>query len=193
MRISKLKQIIENEISNITEKFLIREENDEDGDDSSYMPTEKGTYHASAGDSKEFWGNRGAGILPLSKSTGRVLLVLRSQYVNEPGTWGMPGGKIDSESEPPKSAAKREMEEEVGYGGAVEIIPLYVFKAKNFKFYNFLGLIDDEFQPVLDWENDDAKWFDLDNLPKKLHFGIRAMLDNSKPLIEKIRKDLGFE
>ena len=41
-----------------------------------------------------FWGKSAAGVLPLCPKTGRVLLTLRSQEVMEPGTWGIPGGRI---------------------------------------------------------------------------------------------------
>lgn len=40
----------------------------------------------------KFWGNAGAGVILFAKDTGRVLLALRSPYVNEPNTWGTIGG-----------------------------------------------------------------------------------------------------
>jgi len=33
-----------------------------------------------------FWGTIASGILPISKSTGRILIPFRSKYVNEPNT-----------------------------------------------------------------------------------------------------------
>lgn len=74
---------------------------------------ELGKHHAGTSDTGQFWGDQGAGVLPLAKSTGRILLSLRSPYVNEPNTWGIVGGAIDK-NENPKTAALRELQEELG-------------------------------------------------------------------------------
>jgi len=158
-------------------------------DDKFLTGLKKGKAHMSSGKDDRFWGGRGAGILLLAKDTGRLLLVLRSQEVNEPGTWGMPGGKIDDESESPVSAAKREAHEEVGFSGKLKLIPAHVFKSGTFSFHNFIGIVDKEFKPRLDWENDDAQWFTLDELPGNLHFGIKSLLTNSGDEIKKIIDD----
>lgn len=143
------------------------------------VPKERGTSHVSKGEDERFWGNRGAGILLIAKDTGRLLLVLRSQEVNEPGTWGIPGGAIDDEDESEVSAAKREAHEEVGYRGNIEIHQSYIFKAAKFRYFNFIGIVPNEFTPRLDWENDEAEWFSLDELPSPLHFGLKALLQNA--------------
>ena len=90
-----------------------------------------------------FWGNKGAGCLPFAKSTKRFLINLRSEYVNEPNEWGIWGGKID-DNEDIKTAVIRELEEESGYDGAIELVDAYVFKNPNgdFKYYNFIGIIE---------------------------------------------------
>ena len=46
---------------------------------------------------KPFYGDKGAGILPICKKTGRILVAYRSLEVNEPHTWGIFGGKLDEE------------------------------------------------------------------------------------------------
>lgn len=132
----------------------------------------------------EFWGNQGAGILFLSCTTGKVLLTLRSAEVNEPHTWGLVGGKIDPK-ESPARAARHEAREELGYRGKIEnLIPAYTFKTKGFKFHNFIGIVPDEFAFTLDHENDDAKWFDIDDLPEPLHFGLEHLFQNAKHIIK---------
>jgi len=68
----------------------------------------------------EFWGEQGAGAYLVAEDTGRVLLTLRSGLVNEPGTWGIPGGAIDP-GESPSAAARREVQEELGYDEDVEL------------------------------------------------------------------------
>ena len=45
-----------------------------------------------------FWGKQGAGCIILAKDTGRICLPHRSQYVEQPGTWGTWGGAIDKHS-----------------------------------------------------------------------------------------------
>jgi 8-oxo-dGTP pyrophosphatase MutT (NUDIX family) len=61
--------------------------------------------------SKGHWGKKGAGVL---LTTGeRIFLLLRSQHVTEPHTWGIPGGAIDGR-ESALSSAIRELEEECG-------------------------------------------------------------------------------
>lgn len=143
---------------------------------------EKGEHHAGTSETGRFWGNAGAGIMPLAQSTGRVLLTLRSEYVNEPHTWGIAGGAIDS-GENPRRAAKRELQEELGYGGPVRMVAGYIFKAEDFQYHNFVGVVPEEFDANLNWESQDYEWFSLDELPSPLHFGVSAFLSNSEKLI----------
>ena len=46
-------------------------------------------------DGKKFWGTIGAGILPYCVKTKKYLVLLRSDEVLEPLTWGLIGGKLD--------------------------------------------------------------------------------------------------
>ena len=130
-----------------------------------------------------FHGSAGAGVIILARSTGRLLMPKRSEEVLEPNTWGVWGGAID-EGEDPKKAARREVAEECGYTGPMELYPIYVYKhaASGFKYFNFLGVVEDEFTPQLNWETSQADWFDLRKLPTPLHFGIKAVLRDSKAL-----------
>lgn len=144
-------------------------------------------YDNDAGD--KFWGNIGAGILPIAKDTGRILLPYRSKYVNEPHTWGVWGGKIEP-GEEPKSAALREFKEETAYAGEIKLIDAYIFKKSTFSYYNFIGIVEHEFVPRLDWETESFKWFSLSEIYNlDLHFGLEDLLKNSKQLIEKLAGD----
>lgn len=58
------------------------------------------------------WGRYGAAGLLLADE-GRVLLQLRSRFVQSPGTWSVPGGALDR-GETPVTAALREAGEEIG-------------------------------------------------------------------------------
>lgn len=136
---------------------------------------------------KGFWGTAGAGILPIAKDTGRIMLGLRSQAVDQPGEWGTIGGAIDAK-EDPATAAKREMEEETKYKGKVDLKKAYVFKKSGFKFHNFIGIVPKEFEGRPDWETDRFNWFSIDDLPNNLHFGVTGLLKNSAALIKKYTK-----
>lgn len=126
-----------------------------------------------------FWGRSGAGAVIVCRETGRLLIPKRSAFVNEPGTWGTWGGAID-EGENPREAVKRELEEESGYYGEMKIVPLHVFEHNSgFKYYNFLILVEEEFEPQLNWETERYGWFNLNELPKPLHFGFKGILTNS--------------
>lgn len=143
-----------------------------------------------------FWGKQGAGSIVLAKSTGRILLPLRSARVEQPLTWGTWGGAIDSK-ENPSDAAKRELQEEAGYHGSIEMVPLSVFQKGTFKYFNFLAIVSDEFKPSLNWETQSYTWTDIDNLPEPLHFGLEWVLDRDhnkiKSQIERYNSELIFK
>ena len=132
-----------------------------------------------------FWGKQGAGCIILAKSTKRILLPHRSRSVQEPNTWGVWGGAIDSD-EIPKEAAKREVQEEAGYDVHTEMISLSVFEKGTFKYHNFLAIIDEEFEPKLNWETQDYKWVDFGDWPQPLHFGLQSLLTKDSQKIKTI-------
>mgnify|MGYP000450397913 CR=1 FL=1 len=145
----------------------------------------------------KFWGTIGAGILPIAKDTGRILVPLRSDYVNEPNTYGVWGGMLDDmETNDPIKAAKIEFKEESGYTNSIEVIPAFVFKKVDdngndiFRYHNYIGIIECEFTPVLDWESKGYEWLTFNELmdlePK--HFGLKSLIENSKELIRKYSK-----
>lgn len=128
-----------------------------------------------------FWGSKGAGCIFLAKDTGNLLLAHRSESVEQPNTWGTWGGAIDS-NEDPVEALKREIYEETGFNGHVDIVPLYVFKKGTFAYYNYLAIVDKEFKPKLDWENQGYIWCTLDGLPTPLHFGLTGLFNDAKSM-----------
>ena len=133
-----------------------------------------------------FWGTAGAGVLIICVKTKRALIGLRSAYVKEPGTWNLFGGAIDA-GEDPGEAARREAEEELGYQGSMRLVPAYVFSSGSFKYYNFIGLVAEEFEPQLNWETDKVKWVTYQELLKirGMHFGLKGLLNNSSDIIQK--------
>lgn len=132
-----------------------------------------------------FWGKQGAGCIIVAKNTGRILLPHRSAHVLEPHTWGTWGGAIDSD-EDPQEAARREVEEEAGYSGSADLIPLAVFQKGNFKYHNFLAVVNDEFRPQLNWETQDYDWFEFGDWPSPLHMGLEWLLQKDGTKIKNI-------
>lgn len=160
---------------------------------SEFSEKNRGEFEVFANSSgDEFWGDAGAGILPICSATGRVLVAYRSKYVNEPHTWGVFGGKLDDPKETPEEAAKRELTEESGYEGDFEIVPAFVFKTPNntFEYHNFIGVVEEEFNPTFDWETESAKWVTLAELKalRPKHFGLKALMENSMSIISKYAK-----
>lgn len=140
-----------------------------------------------------FWGSIGAGILPVCKETKRILVGYRSSHVLEPHTYGVFGGKLDIDDgidETIKQACLRELEEETCYRGEIDLVDAYVFKSGDFTYYNFFGIVPKEFEPELDWENEDAIWITLEELInlKNKHFGLEALLKNSIDILKNILK-----
>ena len=141
-----------------------------------------------------FWGEAGAGAVIMSIETGRVLMPKRSDKVKEPGTWGTWGGAID-EHENPQEAMLREVYEETGgKTKPVNVIPLHTYKNPNgFKYYNFLLLVNEEFEPSLDGETADAQWCYLSELPRPLHFGFKGILSDPNDMAKLIYYSEGID
>lgn len=146
------------------------------------------SYDNSHGES--FWGNRGAGVLAIAYTSGKILVPMRSDYVNEPNTWGVIGGKVDSDDKHLEKTVKREFEEETGYDGKLKLFKAAVYSPPGvkFKYHNYIGLVDDEFEAIPNWETSYFEWVTLDELfrlePK--HFGLEFLLKNSIWLIQDV-------
>lgn len=142
-----------------------------------------------------FWGAAGAGILFICNEDNTLMLMHRSPYVEQPGTWGIPGGSVkgegfyDSEkgTERPTDdtfweGAYRETEEECGEMpqgfSNLNIEETIDFQSGSFIYRNFICNVTlaqkIAWTPriVLNWENDDFEWFSPDALPSNLHFGV---------------------
>ncbi len=139
--------------------------------------------HHEAGRETGFFGARGSGCLVVARSTGRILMPLRSEWVMEPGTYGTWGGALDP-GLTPEQGARRELFQEAGYQGEAEFVPLLEFRPEGstFRYQNFLALVDEEFEPVLNHETEKASWVDLGDLPGPLHFGLQALLSDPDSL-----------
>lgn len=137
------------------------------------------TEHHDALRETGFWGRRGAGCILYARSTGRYLIAHRSANVLEPETWGIWGGAVPTGMNQEESV-RLEVLEETAYEGEVELHELCEFRdeVSGFRYQNYLGVIDDEFDPDLNWESQDARWFSEGEWPEPLHFGLRYLLAN---------------
>ena len=122
-----------------------------------------------------FWGSEAGGVLVYCSTTDRYLILLRSDNVLEPNTWGIISGKLDDDETNVEDAVLREAEEETGYKLG-NLIPSFIFEKTNFKFHNFVSIINEEFTPELNWENSHYKWVKLNEMPDNLHFGLKLLL-----------------
>ena len=146
--------------------------------------------HRASFDRTGFWGARAAGCLFLAKSTGRIMFAHRSDEVKDPDLWSTFGGAID-EGEDPATAVRREIEEETGYDGPVRMLPLAVFKHESgFRYFNFLAIVPEEFEPELNWENQDYAWVEYGNFPEPLHMGAVYLLNQSATAIKLAIKEM---
>lgn len=143
------------------------------------MKTDDDVVHAQALAETGFWGRKGPGCVVHALSTGRFLLALRSAWVQEPGTWGTWGGAVP-EGVDPAASALRELAEETGCRDVVAMVPVHVYRdeATGFAYENFVAVVEDEFDPVLNWENEGWKWVAHGEWPQPLHFGLADLLEN---------------
>jgi len=146
---------------------------------------------------------RAAGVYPIAKSTGRILLQQRGKNINNPLEWTNWGGKADP-GESPKQNAVREFREESGYKGDVELVKSFVFENPDVKFSNYFGIVPNEFTPpmvgkktvdgVVEVEN--YKWVSLNqflNFKGKFHRGVSDFIKNALPQLRDIIDGLEFE
>jgi len=135
-----------------------------------------------------FWGRRAAGCLFLARSTARLCFALRSRHALQPLTYGTWGGAMDG-AESPLAAVRRETIEEAGVDlNEARFTPLYVFRQDDvFEYHNFVVETDDEFSPVLNWENAGFVWADFEDWPQPLHPGVASLLSDRDSLKETSR------
>jgi len=115
-----------------------------------------------------------AGIL-LVAPTGSILLLRRS----DDGTWALPGGMVEPTDAAPPYAALRELAEETGYRGSVDMerATLDVTRRPDgLVYWTFGGQVPREFRLRLNAEHTAAGWFPVGSLPAPLHPGVTRLL-----------------
>lgn len=112
-----------------------------------------------------------AGVTIVAAPTQRVLLLRRSKLVSKPGLWSIPAGRVEP-GEDMLEGALRELREEAGYRGPLEIVEHI---PSGHGFHNFIAVAPEEFKPRLNWESDMAGWFARGYEPQPLHPGLHRL------------------
>ena len=105
-----------------------------------------------------------AGLLFLSKTTGRILLILEDQR------WTVPTFLRNN-------SVLEDAEQLMNNYSHGRILPieLYLSQDRGFEYGTYVCLVEEEFLTIA---VDTIAWSSLDNLPKQLHNGLKATLNN---------------
>lgn len=113
------------------------------------------------------------GVWFYSLDTQRYLYLLRNDP-RHPGTWGLPGGKVDA-GETLIQAIERECCEEMGsMPSYLRLVPIEKFTSADTKFvyHTFFCSVSSEFVPVLNDEHVGWAWISAGNWPRPMHPGL---------------------
>ena len=105
-----------------------------------------------------------AGLLFLAKITGRILLILEDQRWTVP-TFVRSGPLLDDSKKLLDTYAS----------GRILPIELYLSEDRGFEYGTYVCVVEQEF---LNSEARTVCWADLNDLPKQLHNGLKATLNN---------------
>jgi 8-oxo-dGTP pyrophosphatase MutT (NUDIX family) len=113
------------------------------------------------------------GVCFYSENTGRYLFLLRNDP-KHPGSWGLPGGKVDP-GENLLETLVRECQEELGSMPAYhKLVPLEKFTSSDhsFVYHTFWCSVEQEFIPVLNQEHNGYAWLNSGSWPRPMHPGL---------------------
>ncbi len=116
---------------------------------------------------------KAVGVWFVARDTGRYLYLLRND-AKHPGTWGLPGGKIES-GETLLGGMERECVEELGsFPQYQQMMPLEKFTSADgvFEYYTWICVIASEFVPILNHEHMGYAWIDRGSWPRPMHPGL---------------------
>lgn len=119
--------------------------------------------------------HRAAGCVFYCKKTGRLLLAQRSGQVPFPHKWDQWGGSLEG-NESPFAGALRESQEESGYSKSMDFILANIWESPVLKYYVYVSLVEEEFTPLLNFENENYLWCLPDDLPKKLNLPLKESI-----------------
>lgn len=130
-----------------------------------------------------------AGIAFICLDDSSLFLCLRSKTSTFSNTWGIPGGKIESE-ESAIDAAIREIQEELGSSPDVsgcEVLDAVIFDSNVLNYTTFIVNLTlkekMQWQPKLNKEHEDFGWFKVSELPSNLHPGVKQTFPIIKDIL----------
>ena len=113
------------------------------------------------------------GVWFYTATTHRYLYLMRNDP-KHPGSWGLPGGRVES-GETLIQAITRECEEELGSMPSYQrIVPLEKFTTADsgFEYHTFFCIVAEEFRPQLNHEHLGYAWLDSGVWPRPMHPGL---------------------
>ena len=116
---------------------------------------------------------KAVGVWFRSVATSRYLYLLRNDSKN-PGTWGLPGGKVEA-GETLLGAMERECIEELGHMPEYHrLVPLEKFTSADgvFEYHTWICVVSQEFVPTLNHEHLGWAWIDQGTWPRPMHPGL---------------------
>lgn len=127
------------------------------------------------------------GCLLYDVNKDMVVLQQRSSTSSYPLTWGLWGGKIET-NETPVEALRRELSEEIGFVPNMEMVkPIDVFVSEdgNFVYYSYLVMVQDLPKITINArETNDSVWLPFDSVLKiDLHPHTKTTIKKKKAII----------
>lgn len=113
------------------------------------------------------------GVWFYAMDTSRYLYLMRNDP-KHPGSWGLPGGRMEP-GESLRDAMFRECREELGFvPDFVRLVPIEKFTTVDgvFAYHTFYCSVGKEFVPVLNHEHLGYAWIDSGTWPKPMHPGL---------------------
>ena len=113
------------------------------------------------------------GVWFYAVSTQRYLYLMRND-LKHPGSWGLPGGRVEL-GESLLEAITRECQEEMGFVPKYyRLIPLEKFTTADsgFEYHTFFCIVDHEFHPKLNTEHLGYAWLNSGTWPRPMHPGL---------------------
>ena len=116
---------------------------------------------------------KAVGVWFYAIDTCRYLYLMRNDP-KHPGSWGLPGGRVEA-GETLLAAMNRECCEEMGFVPEyTKLIPLEKFTTADlgFEYHTFFCIVKEEFVPVLNHEHQGYAWIQSGTWPRPMHPGL---------------------